>query len=127
MKELITAIQTLGETVSGLSSANFGHEKYFKPAAGTYCTYFIIDNPFGFDSGSELEKFHVQFKFYGTNFNNLADLIENFESMFDFTDELSVTGYTVINCIRIQTHPFRKHGRIWESDLEYFIFCEKAR
>ena len=124
---LIKAIKTLGITVIGLSATNLFLDKAKDNQTGQYCVFFPVNDDPAIDSGTQFEHEYVQFDFYGTNLSNLDTLVSNFKTVFDFTDSLSVTGYTVIEVRRIRERGPRKFGDVWQINLEYFIQLEKSR
>ena len=125
---LRTGIYTLGKTVTGLDASNFFYGRASHAHPGSYCVFLGIDNPLSFDSGYLHEMNYVQFKFYGEVLATIETLVTNFITVFDFgRSSLSVSGYNVIQVVRIRRRPPRLFGKIWQVDLEYRIEIQKAR
>lgn len=125
---LKTGIYNAGLTVTGLSSSNFAYDEMFQGKTGTYCTFFGINNPLSWDSASKFETDFVQFKIYGTSPTGVDGIIEALAAKFDFgRANITVSGWTVVSCVRTMTVPRRKTEDIWEADIEYRIETQKAR
>jgi hypothetical protein len=125
---LKTAIYNSGLNVSGLSSSNFAYDQMFHGKTGTYCTFFGINNPLSWDSGRKYELDYVQFKVYGTSASGVDGIIEALATRFDFGKaNLTVTGWTVVTCVRTMTTPRRKTEDVWEADIEFKIETQNAR
>ena len=127
-KALSAGIYTLGLTVTGLSSTNFSYLEEKHSKTGNYCVFFGVINPFSWDSAAQFEVDFVQFSFRGTNLSTLETLVNNFKAVFDFAkSSLTVSGYSVISCTRVNTKPATPFGDTYQIILEYRIETQKAR
>lgn len=126
-KAHITGINTLALTVTGLSSSNYSYSSTFEGKTGTYCVANCVDTFIGADSGSQRITDRVQFMFYGANFTELDALVCAFRSKFDYTLNLSITGYTVERVEPISEVPPIIDGDIWTHILFYEIITLKNR
>jgi hypothetical protein len=129
--ELRTGIQTLGQTVTGLSASNFRYGQQRRTQSGQHCFYFGVDNTFEFDSVDGLDRVNVQFTFWGAKLSSLETLVENFKAVFDFTDSLSVEDYNVLEVRRNLSVPAQRFTTgtktTWQIIMEYQFIINKTR
>jgi len=124
---LRTGIATLAGTVRGLSSLNVYYQELPYEKKELTCVFLGVTNPPTIDSGSHLNFDVVQFDFYGPTLSALETVVEAFDTVFDLSESLVVTGYS--------THPLRKvlergptkEGSQWRIIRDYLFITEKER
>jgi hypothetical protein len=125
---LRTGIYNAALTVTGLSTTNLAFEQMIHGKTGTYVVFFGITNPLSWDSASKFELDYVQFKIYGTSLSDIETKLAAIQAKFDFGEaNITVSGWTVISCLRTMTVPPRLTEGVWETDVEYKIETQKAR
>lgn len=126
---LKNAIYVTGKTVTGLSATNFNHLESKRNTPCPKCVFQDISTPSSFDSGSEYETTTVQFSLFNKTLSVIETISTAIMAKFDFgKDNLSVSGYDVITCIRRfgpRTMPMSGGGR--QIVLQYIIKIQKSR
>lgn len=119
---LRNAIYTTGKTVTGLSASNF---RFVKVPEGTNLPYVVFNevaSPTDWDSATKFETCHVQFSCYSDVLTEIETFADNIKSKFDFgKDNLTVTGYTVVKCVREFEIGPRQNDKTWEFIIQYQI------
>ena len=125
---LRTGIYNAALTASGCTSANVFFEQGKNSLTGTFVIIYGVNNPLSFDSASKFETDYVQFKIYGSSLSGVETMAAALQAVFDFGKaRITVSGWSVVTCVRVLTNPPHKTENVWETDIEYKIETQKAR
>lgn len=128
---LRAGIQTLGETVSGLNANNLSYAQAKHSNVYPFCVFHGIDEEKQWDGGKNYRVMQVQFSIFSTTISEVDNIAESIDSVFDFNETLSVSGWMLVPPILpMLGTPLRESipgSGIWQRDLDYKIEIEKAR
>ena len=124
---LMTGITTLGNTVSGLSAANFFYVEGKHSNTGTRCVWRGINQEPDRDSVDKMYEDYVQFDFYSKNAATCLTIAAAFDAIFDLGN-LTVSGYDVIEIEKVSELPLNLEDKEeWRIMYEYRIHTSIAR
>ena len=125
---LRTAIYNLLVEVTSLDTTNIFYVEAPQGSALPFCVFSEFANPFSFDSFSIYETVYVQFTLFDVRVSILESLVKNVKTKFDFGKEnLSISGYNVITCVRMADLPPQKFENVYSIVLQYKIELQKSR
>ena len=127
IKVLSDGIATLANTVTGLSSSNFFFDRAEHNELDLFGRFFSVSNDFEIDSGTEFEEDNYQVDFVGTTLTEVYAIAKLFDTTFNLTSSLTVSGYSVILNKRVRIRGPHKDSRMWTLQYEYFVHIEKER
>ena len=93
-----------------------------------YLIIFGIEHDFDLDGINQHEKARAQFSVRDSSLAKVQTAGAAQQDVFDLGESnITVTGWTVLESIRILSIPPRKFNNVWAWDMDYNIWIYKAR
>ena len=128
IQALRNAIYVTGQTASGISSSNLFFDEMEEGTAFPYVVYADVTDFVTRDSATDIENQDIQFIVFSDVLTECETFGAALKVKFDYgKDNLSVSEYNVVECVRILEIGATKNDKIWNYILQYRITISKSR
>jgi len=125
---LTTGIINAAIDVTGFGTKQVYYGEAPLRTAYPYLLIFGIEHDFDIDAITQHETARAQFSVRDQTLAKVQTAGANIQSTFDLGESnITVTGWDVIESIRVLSVPPRKFNNVWVWDMDYNIWLTKAR
>ncbi len=125
---LTDGVLAAAATATGFEASSVYYGETPRNTIYPYLILFGIDHDFDLDGVNQHETARMQFSVRAQTLAGVQEAGENMQAVFDLNESnISVTGWNVLEVIRVLSIPARKFNNVWVWDMDYNIWLYKSR
>ena len=125
---LTTGIIDAAADATGFNSSRVHYGEAPLKTGYPYLIIFGVEDEPDYDGTTQHEKARAQFSVRGLSLAKCQEAAEAMQDVFDLGESnITVSGWDVIESIRVLGVPPRKFNNVWVWDMDYTFWITKAR